>query len=77
MSERILSGGLGHGKRHFTNLCIFWINSVRAGEEYENYKKIELEIISKCDGFGLDPDEVMVNLQSFAKSGEEIIWGGI
>jgi len=60
------------GKTHFQSLCMDWVIFVRKGEEYNNYKHIEMEILRECPKHALNPDEVFANLHSFAMSGEEI-----
>lgn len=60
------------GKINFQNLCIKWVEHVRAGDKYQKYKHIEMEILNDCPKFGLNPDEVFDNLHLFAMSGEEI-----
>jgi len=56
----------------FRKLCTKWVRHVRAGDEYQAYRDVEMRIISNCDSFGLDSDEVFANLHSFANSGEPI-----
>lgn len=60
------------GKTAFKELCTSWVKHVRAGDEYQDYKHVEMAIIKDSQAFGLNPDEVMANLNSFAKSGEPI-----
>ena len=72
MEQAIISGVRG-GKTNFQSLCVSWTTCVRKGEEYEDYKHIEMEIIKECSKFGLNPDEVFGNLHSVAMSDEELV----
>ena len=71
MSDILMLGVRG-GKTAFQELCVSWVRHVRAGDEYQDYKHVETQIIKDSEKFGLNPDEVFANLNSFANSGEEI-----
>lgn len=62
----------GPNREYFKELCKKWILAVRDNLSYEDYKSIELEIISLCPNFNLDPDEVFAALSSNAKNYDDI-----
>ena len=57
-------------KSNFRNMCYLWVKAIREGQDYSNYKHVEMQIIKECPTFGLDPDDVFAELKEFADSSQ-------
>jgi hypothetical protein len=62
-------------KEEFEKLCLEWIERVRSGAKYAEYRWVELKIIEVCEQSNRDPDDVFAKLYEIANDKEEAVLG--
>lgn len=59
--------------KDFQKLCLEWIERVRSGAKYAEYRWVELKIIEVCEQTNRDPDNVFAKLYEIAHDDEPVI----